>query len=100
MVDTTADAATDTGDTTGATRTDAATPPEPKRRGRASSVLTVTALAAGALLFLFPFYYMLVGSLQATPDTSVKGAFPTSGFTFDNYKDINSRVDLIGSLVN
>ncbi|MET0423129.1 MAG: carbohydrate ABC transporter permease [Actinoplanes sp.] len=57
-------------------------------------------LFAGALIFLFPFYYMLIGSLQSAPDTSVRGAFPTSGLTLDNYQDINSRVDLLGSLVN
>ncbi|MCO8277775.1 carbohydrate ABC transporter permease [Actinoplanes sp. TRM 88003] len=57
-------------------------------------------LFLGALIFLFPFYYMLIGSLQSSPDTSVKGAFPTSGLTLDNYKDINERVDLLGSLVN
>ncbi|MCY1137170.1 carbohydrate ABC transporter permease [Actinoplanes sp. Pm04-4] len=57
-------------------------------------------LFLGALIFLFPFYYMLIGSLQSEPDTSVSGAFPTSGLTLDNYKDINSRVDLLGSLVN
>jgi multiple sugar transport system permease protein len=57
-------------------------------------------LFLGALAFLFPFYYMLIGSLQSSPDTSIKGAFPTSGLTLDNYKDINSRVDLLGSLVN
>lgn len=57
-------------------------------------------LFAGALIFLFPFYYMLIGSLQAEPDTSVKGAFPTSGLTLHNYADINSRVDLGRSLVN
>jgi multiple sugar transport system permease protein len=57
-------------------------------------------LFLGALIFLFPFYYMLIGSLQSEPDTSVAGAFPTSGLTLDNYKDINSRVDLLGSLVN
>ncbi|MBU2663957.1 carbohydrate ABC transporter permease [Actinoplanes bogorensis] len=57
-------------------------------------------LFAGALLFLFPFYYMLIGSLQSSPDTSVGGAFPTSGLTLANYQDINSRVDLLGSLVN
>nr|WP_221375047.1 carbohydrate ABC transporter permease [Actinoplanes polyasparticus] len=57
-------------------------------------------LFLGALIFLFPFYYMLIGSLQSSPDTSVKGAFPTSGLTLDNYQDINSRVDLLGSLVN
>src|SRR5438105_74073 len=101
MVDTTPDTAdAPAGSTSGPRAGATATAPEPRRRGRASSVLTVAALAAGAVLFLFPFYYMLVGSLQATPDTSIKGAFPTSGFTLDNYKDINSRVDLVGSLVN
>ena len=63
-------------------------------------VLRYVVLFAGALIFLFPFYYMLIGSLQSEPDTSVKGAFPTSGLTLDNYADINSRVDLVGSLVN
>ncbi|MEV4345908.1 carbohydrate ABC transporter permease [Actinoplanes sp. NPDC049596] len=57
-------------------------------------------LFLGALAFLFPFYYMLIGSLQSEPDTSVKGAFPTGGLTLDNYRDINSRVDLVGSLIN
>ncbi|WP_250031300.1 carbohydrate ABC transporter permease [Paractinoplanes maris] len=57
-------------------------------------------LFLGALIFLFPFYYMLIGSLQSSPDTSIKGAFPTGGLTLDNYQDINSRVDLLGSLVN
>lgn len=64
------------------------------------SVLRYGLLSFGALLFLFPFYYMLIGSLQSEPDTSVGGAFPTSGLTLDNYADINSRVDLLGSLVN
>jgi multiple sugar transport system permease protein len=64
------------------------------------AVLRYVVLFAGALVFLFPFYYMLIGSLQAEPDTSVSGAFPTSGLTLDNYSDINSRVDLVGSLVN
>ncbi len=57
-------------------------------------------LFLGALLFVFPFYYMLVSSFQEKPDTSLKGAFPTSGFTLDNYKAIDERVDLIQSLVN
>ncbi|MGC1213125.1 MAG: carbohydrate ABC transporter permease [Micromonospora sp.] len=51
-------------------------------------------------MFLFPFYYMLIGSLQSEPDTSAGGAIPTSGFTLGNYRDINSRVDLVRSLVN
>ena len=57
-------------------------------------------LALGALVFLFPFYYMLVGSLQAKSDTSLGGAFPVGGWTLTNYKEINERVDLLGSLVN
>jgi multiple sugar transport system permease protein len=58
------------------------------------------ALFLGALVFLFPFYYMLVGSFQKSPDTSVKGVFPTGGWTFHNYVDINSRVNLFQSLLN
>ena len=58
------------------------------------------ALFLGALLFLFPFYYMVVGSLQKDPDTSLAGAFPTGGLTFANYAAIDSRINLLGSLVN
>jgi len=58
------------------------------------------ALFLGALVFLFPFYYMLVGSLQKDPDTSIAGAFPTGGFTLDNYRDIDGRIDLVRSLLN
>lgn len=60
----------------------------------------VVVLVLGAAVFLFPFYYMLVGSLQSEPDTSLGGAFPTGGFSLDNYVDINSRVNLARSLVN
>lgn len=62
--------------------------------------LARAALFLGALLFLFPFYYMVVASLQKDPDTSIGGAFPTGGLTLDNYRDINDRIDLLGSLVN
>jgi multiple sugar transport system permease protein len=64
------------------------------------TVLRHVALYFGAAVFLFPFYYMVIGSLQAEPDTSLAGAFPTSGFTLDNYTQINSRVDLVRSLLN
>jgi multiple sugar transport system permease protein len=63
-------------------------------------VWSMLALLAGAAVFLFPFYYMIVGSLQAKPDTSIKGAIPTGGLTLHNYVDINSRVNLAQSLVN
>jgi multiple sugar transport system permease protein len=57
-------------------------------------------LYVGALLFVFPFYYMLRGSLQPEPDTSLKGVLPTGGYTLDNYAAINGRVDLLQSLAN
>jgi len=66
----------------------------------ATSWLRRIALFLGALLFLFPFYYMLVGSLQKRPDTSLAGAFTFSGLTLHNYSEINAKVDLVGSLVN
>jgi multiple sugar transport system permease protein len=57
-------------------------------------------LTVGALVFLFPFYYMLIGSLQATSDTSLAGALPIHRVTLDNYAQINQRVNLARSLVN
>ena len=59
------------------------------------------ALLVGAFVFLFPFYYMLVGSLQTEPDSSVKGAFPSVGnLTGHNYVEINAAIDLGRSLLN
>jgi multiple sugar transport system permease protein len=77
--------------------TDMASKSSAPREGR---VWRTAALFLGAAVFLFPFYYMIVGSLQAEPDTSIKGAFPTQGLTLHNYADINSRVNLVQSLVN
>jgi multiple sugar transport system permease protein len=57
-------------------------------------------LFIGALVFLFPFYYMVIGSLQPHPDTSIAGAIPTHGVTLHNYQQINERVDLLRSLTN
>ena len=65
-----------------------------------SSLPRTVGLFIGALVFLFPFYYMLIGSLQEKPDTSIAGAFPTHGLTLDNYSQINERVNLLRSLVN
>jgi multiple sugar transport system permease protein len=72
----------------------------PPQQTQKTSWLRMVLLALGALLFLFPFYYMFIASLQAEPDTSLAGAFPTGGFTLDNYRDINGRVNLGRSLVN
>ncbi|MEV8361782.1 carbohydrate ABC transporter permease [Streptomyces niveus] len=58
-------------------------------------------LLAGAAVFLFPFYYMVVGSLQTEPDTTPGGAFPDPGnLTLRNYTEINSAISLGRSLVN
>jgi multiple sugar transport system permease protein len=76
------------------------TPGPPKPQRQKVSWPRMLLLVLGALLFLFPFYYMLIASLQLKPDTSVAGAFPTGGFTLDNYRDINGRVNLGRSLVN
>jgi multiple sugar transport system permease protein len=85
------------------TRTPAVVDPDPgppavRRKPRTWPSLVV--LLLGALVFLFPFYYMVVGSLQAKPDTSLAGAFPTGGLTLNNYGEINGRVNLGKSLVN
>jgi multiple sugar transport system permease protein len=72
----------------------------PPQRAKKVSWLRMVLLILGAVLFLFPFYYMFIASLQAEPDTSLAGAFPTGGFTLDNYRDINGRVNLGRSLVN
>ncbi|MGH3332615.1 MAG: carbohydrate ABC transporter permease [Nocardioidaceae bacterium] len=57
-------------------------------------------LYLGAFVFIFPFYYMVVGSLQENPDTSLGGAVPSGGVTLHNYAQINDRVNLLQSLVN
>jgi multiple sugar transport system permease protein len=72
----------------------------PAVRPRSRNWLRIVVLVLGAVVFLFPFYYMLVGSLQSEPDTSLGGAFPTGGLTAENYADINSRVNLVQSLIN
>ncbi|OUE07727.1 L-arabinose transport system permease protein AraQ [Clavibacter michiganensis] len=68
---------------------------------RGQKALRAVVLAVGALVFLFPFYYMVVGSLQESPDPSPAGAFPSLGnITGANYTDIDGRIDLVSGLVN
>ncbi len=68
---------------------------------RGQAILRGVVLTIGAIVFLFPFYYMLVGSLQREPDPSVAGAFPNpANLTIDNYVAINGRINLIEGLVN
>jgi multiple sugar transport system permease protein len=68
---------------------------------QAQKLLRGIVLGIGALAFLFPFYYMIVGSLQDTVDPSVAGAFPNpSNITLRNYTDIDSRISLLKGLAN
>lgn len=70
-------------------------------RTPARSIWSKIALLIGAFAFLFPFYYMIIGSLQKEPDSSPSGAFPNPGnLSLDNYTAINSAISLGRSLVN
>jgi multiple sugar transport system permease protein len=72
-----------------------------RRRGGERKWLRLTALIVGAFVFLFPFYYMVIGSLQEEVDNNLTGAFPNpSNLTTKNYSDINGAIDLLGSLAN
>jgi multiple sugar transport system permease protein len=90
-----------------------ATQPQPARaaaaraasgaRGRRArrSRWPLVGLAAGAVVFLFPFYYMVVGALQREPNSDVSGAFPNpTNLTLDNLRDIDRAVDLPRTLLN
>jgi multiple sugar transport system permease protein len=58
-------------------------------------------LAFGALVFLFPFYYMVVGSLQRTANTALSGVIPWPGnLTLHNYSQINAALSLGKALLN
>jgi len=95
--------------TAGLARTDPAAPTKKVRSrarqvdgmSRGQNILRYVVLFIGALVFLFPFYYMVIGSLQTTPDPTVAGAFPNpANITGQNYVDINGRINLVQGLVN
>jgi multiple sugar transport system permease protein len=68
---------------------------------RAQTILRGVVLAVGAIAFLFPFYYMIIGSLQESPDPTIAGAFPNpANITGANYVAVNSRLHLLQGLVN
>ncbi|MEO8887841.1 MAG: carbohydrate ABC transporter permease [Jatrophihabitantaceae bacterium] len=61
----------------------------------------IAALLVGALVFLFPFYYMLVGAFQKKPNTTLSGALPNPGnMTLHNFAQINSALNLGQTLIN
>ena len=75
---------------------------EPKEpAGHRRPWLRIAGLTVGAVAFLFPFYYMIVGSLQKKADTSLGGALPSPGnLSLDNYREINAAISLGQSLLN
>ena len=58
-------------------------------------------LIVGALAALVPFYYMVIGALQAKRDTSLIGLLPLPGnLTLGNFGEINESINLLQSLLN
>jgi len=72
----------------------------PTRRSR-RRLWPLLGLTIGAVVFLFPFYYMVIGALQSEPNSDLSGAFPNPGnLTLDNLRDINRAIDLPRTLLN
>jgi multiple sugar transport system permease protein len=72
----------------------------PSRRSR-RRLWPLLGLTLGALVFLFPFYYMVVGALQREPNSGISGAFPNpANLTLDNLRDINQSINLPRTLLN
>jgi len=76
-------------------------PVAPSARRSRRRLWPLAGLTLGAVVFLFPFYYMLVGALQAEPNSDLSGAFPDPGnLTLRNFTDINGAINLARTLVN
>lgn len=71
-----------------------------KRRRSLPRILSIILLTVAAIGFAFPFYFMLVGAFQENPTNSPSELLPTGGWTVDNFIAIDSRIDLMGSLLN
>jgi multiple sugar transport system permease protein len=71
-----------------------------KRRSKAPRIISIILLTVAAIGFAFPFYFMIVGAFQESPTNAPNELFPTSGWTVDNFVAIDSRIDLVGSLLN
>ncbi|WP_422116519.1 carbohydrate ABC transporter permease [Brachybacterium sp. UNK5269] len=77
----------------------------PERRSTAggagrSSIGLYIVLTVFALAFIFPFWFMAVGAFQESPTSAPTDLFPTGGWTLQNFADINSRLNLLRSLLN
>src|SRR5690242_3775419 len=70
-------------------------------RPRWATVASYVCLTIGAVGFAFPFYYMVLASLQTRKDASLAGLIPwPSNLSFNNYAGIDAAIDLGRSLFN
>src|SRR6202035_5688861 len=75
-------------------------PPEQRKREPIPWVRLI-ALFLGAVVFVFPFYYMVVSALQREPNPNISGAFPNPGsLSLDNFVAINNAINLVRTLIN
>jgi len=75
--------------------------PDNAPRRESGQLWRLVALLIGAFIFLFPFYYMLIGSLQTNRNSSLAGALPNPGnLTFANYSAIDASISLFRTLLN
>lgn len=65
-------------------------------RERLLTILSYTALLLGAIVFLFPFYYMVIGSVS--PASEVGRVFP-SRFDFSSWDYMLSRIPITRNLM-
>jgi ABC-type glycerol-3-phosphate transport system permease component len=71
------------------------------RMSRGQTVLRGVILAIGAVAFLFPFYYMIIGSLQTKLDNTAAGLLPNpANISGTNYVQINASINLFRGLLN
>jgi ABC-type glycerol-3-phosphate transport system permease component len=71
------------------------------RMPRGQRILRGVVLGIGALVFLFPFYYMIIGSLQTKLDPTITGLIPSpANISGANYVQINERINLFQGLLN
>jgi multiple sugar transport system permease protein len=74
--------------------------PTAGRRGRGTWPRLIP-LLIGAVIFLFPFYYMVVSALQKSPNPGISGAFPSpSSLSLSNFAAINAAINLGRTLLN
>jgi multiple sugar transport system permease protein len=72
-----------------------------RRHSKFFTALRFALLGVGALAALVPFYYMVIGALQAKRDTSLIGLLPLpKNLTLNNFAEINESIDLLQSLLN